>query len=111
MKILKYSLLLSLVIFATPSNILANDSKFGANALYGTLLVGSTGSFLFWLPQTLRTIERYGVSGAIATTHIPRTAIDILTIAAAYYGLYQTNKIKETCSCKLNALRELARTK
>jgi hypothetical protein len=55
--------------------------------LYYAVLVGATMSLGFWLPSTIETIEQYGVGGAVASTHIPRIGIDILTIVAMIKAL------------------------
>lgn len=91
MKTVKYSLLLLLFVAMVPTQTSAVPSKLLGNALYGATLVGSTASFLVWLPNTQKSIRANGFLGAVATTHVIRTAIDILGIAAASYGLYQTN--------------------
>lgn len=45
---------------------------------------GSTASFGYWIQPTLSTIRQYGIPGAIATTHLPRLAIDLACVEASY---------------------------
>lgn len=44
--------------------------------------LGASGSFLFWLPETIAALKFYGLFGAILTTHIPRVTLDVLTVKA-----------------------------
>ncbi len=69
-----------------------NESRFFEKALYGTVMIGAVISALIWLPGTLDTINKYGVEAAIKSTHIPRVALDGLTVAACAVAWNEANK-------------------
>jgi len=99
---MKCLFLLSLCTFTlVPSDAptKTTDSKFWQKTLYGTVIIGAAASFIFWLPGTMQTVERHGISGAIASTHIPRLAIDVLAIAACVNAWYQADKKEISCNC------------
>jgi hypothetical protein len=67
------------------------DSVFWQNLLYGTVAVGATISAAIWAPQTVDMINKYGFFHAVQSTHVPRIALDALTIGACVNALYRTN--------------------
>lgn len=69
-----------------------NESRFFEKALYGTVMVGAIISALIWLPSTMDTINKQGIEGAIMSTHIPRLALDGLTVTACAVAFHEANK-------------------
>lgn len=63
--------------------------------LYAAAAVGSVVSIRFWLPETLRAIQKWGVLGAIRTTHIPRIALDVAVVGLCVQGFRNASKLQE----------------
>lgn len=65
-------------------------------------VLGACLSILYWMPQTIQVIETYGIGGAIATTHLIRIFIDLITLVTIWMlaqKIDNTNKeAGNTCS-------------
>lgn len=71
----------------------AHKPKPEGKVLYTTVLVGAVISLVLWLPEAEKAINKFGVLGAVATTHIPRVGLDILTIAAMIKALMHEDRV------------------
>jgi hypothetical protein len=72
-----------------------HDSKFWQNALFGAVAVGATISFFFWWPSAAEVVQKQGIGMGMATTLVPRVALDAATIAACAIAVHEINKSEE----------------
>jgi hypothetical protein len=75
-----------LLLSFSPTSPMENVAGPALRVLNGVGAVGSLASFAFWMRPTLAFIQHNGFLGAVASTHIPRLAVDATCVAASAYG-------------------------